>query len=320
MAHKETKIYILVNPGSRSGNRSKILKQMEMIFAGEGYSPVILESRGKGGMEELARRITDGEDETVLIIAGGDGSVNEVLNGVCNLDRVILGVVPAGSSNDFCRDIGASDPLAAAVRIARNLKEGERIVRDIGLVRYRDLSDGKMKERRFNVSAGIGFDAEVCVQADRSRAKKLLNVLGLGKLAYITAAVRMILTSRGGHFRITIGGKQPQKLHVRNTLFAACMNHRFEGGGFMFCPGARADDGRLDICIPSGITRLSFFRLFPLAYKGKHAGHKNVILHQADQFVIEARTPQYFHTDGEVFAKTTRLEAEILPGAVRFLL
>ena len=320
MINKKTKIYILVNPGSRSGNKSKILKQMEMIFAGEGYSPVILESSGTGGMGKLARHVTEEQEKTVLIIVGGDGSVNEVLNGVCDLSRVVLGVVPAGSSNDFCRAIGASDPLDTAVRTVRNLKEGQRVVRDIGRIRYKDLSDGKMKDKYFNVSAGIGFDAEVCVAADRSPSKKVLNALGLGKLIYIATAIRLILTSRGERFRIRIRGKHPEKLQVRNTLFAACMNHRYEGGGFMFCPDARPDDGQLDICIPSGITRLSFFRLFPLAYTGKHAGHKNVILRQAEKYVIESHNPQYFHTDGEASAKTTYLEAEILPGAVRFLL
>ena len=88
----------------------------------------------------------------------------------------------------------------------------------------------------------------------------------------------------------------------------------------MFCPDASAEDGKLDICVPSGITRLSFFRLFPLAYSGKHAGHRCVVLRQAEKFRIEAAVPQYLHTDGEAVIRTTHMEAEIIPQAVRFLL
>ncbi len=320
MLKANRKIFILTNPASRSGTGNKILQKMEQIFTRDGCTPVILESSGKGGMKKLARQITEDGEEMALLVVGGDGSVNEVLNGIHDFSKVLLGVIPAGSSNDFSRAVGVMDPLEAAVRILRNLDEGQTIARDIGRVRYLDLESGSWKERFFNVSAGLGFDAAVCAQADHSPLKKILNAVHLGKLIYIATAVRLILTSRGTTFRIRLEGEKTEERLYRDTLFAVCMNHKYEGGGFMFCPDASAEDGKLDICVPSGITRLSFFRLFPLAYTGRHAGHRNVVLSKARKIRVEAGSPQYLHTDGEAVLRTTHMEAEVVPHVLRFLL
>ena len=133
---------------------------------------------------------------------------------------------------------------------------------------------------RFIVSSGIGFDAEACHMAQNAPMKSILNRLSLGKLVYIYEAVKLIFTWKSVPAVLTFAPRKDEGELVQKQdrfVFTAAMNHRYEGGGFMMCPQASGDDGKLDFCIVHDLTVTGFFRFFPLALKGKHVKHKECV-------------------------------------------
>ena len=308
--------YILINPASRSGYSVRIWEETRGLFEEKGFDCQVFYSTPEEEMSALARRLTKGKEHVNLLVFGGDGTINEVLNGIEDFSSVDLGVVPTGSSNDFARAIGLTSEKNAVERI---LEKTEVVCRDLGEVIYRK-EDGRDSLRFFNVSTGIGFDAASCEGVERSRMKRVLNRIGLGKLVYLGVAIRLILTSSLMPFKITLvdDGRQ-ETTDLPRTLFAVCMNHGYEGGGFLFCPAADSQDGKIDLCAASDIGRLRFFFLFPKAYTGAHIGHRGVTVRQGDKIIVECKEPLFLHADGEVLGKAVRMEVRVLPEKIRFL-
>ena len=185
--------------------------------------------------------------------------------------------------------------------------------------------------RRFLVSCGIGFDAAVCEQVESSRFKNVLNKLHVGKLIYIAVAIRMILRCPMQTFKITLRGRSalpgaadvpsPELvMEKKNTLFAVGMNHRYEGGGFQFCPHARPDDGSVDFCMASPASRLQFFQVFPKAYSGDHVKFDLITQDRAEEITMETELPSWVHTDGEIHFTSTKITLRTLPQKIRFLM
>ncbi len=194
-----------------------------------------------------------------------------------------------------------------------------------------DTNDQKDRSRLFNISAGIGFDAACCEMAEMSGWKKILNKVHLGKLVYLFSAIRLILTHPMDRSEITfeesVTGAEEKcsrsvgtTLSYGRTLFAVCMNHKYEGGGFQFCPAAEADDGLLDLCIAADLKRLSFFRIFPTAYGGNHFRFKGITGERAMKVSLRSAIPLWVHTDGEVRCRSTHITVELLPEKLQLLM
>ena len=318
---KHLPVHVLVNPASQSGAGLKIWEKVRERLRAEGVQPEVHMSDAQHSLSVLAEQVTAAGEELTLLMLGGDGSMNEVLCGIKDPDKVILGYIPTGSSNDLARAIGQNSVDSALETIIHSEKP---VQRDLGELTYLDPETGKEKKRYFNVSAGLGFDAAACEAANRSSFKKLFNRLHLGKIIYLFAAVRLILTSRLNPFEIEwteqdpqTGQSRKQLLKLDRTLFAVCMNHGYEGGGFLFCPDADAGDGKLDLCAAYDISRLRFLQMFPLAYDGSHVGHKGVEIRQASSFTLRTAVPCWFHVDGEVPGKTACMTANVLPGKLK---
>ncbi len=437
--------HIIVNPASRSGEGRRLWAEAEPLFYESGKKYKVHFSTGKDGIRRLVEQLTSEclpdnlsddipedyskddpmaykENEPVdLIIMGGDGTLNEALNGIRDFSKVRIGFIPTGSGNDFAHDAGIPMDIREAARSV--LRDDNHRSLDLGMIRWRscgpetDLPPNESiqkrsaaldaaghnnlqkyshhsaldsaehnnlhkhshrsaseNERRFIISSGIGFDAQICHEADHSRWKKLLNKLHLGKLIYILVAVRLILTAPRANLSLTVEdlvfsgpGLSPavdtneksgdpdsqlrsaseqdslidpktdslasvaesnnqnyrystcKSLHYSDCLFAVCMNHRLEGGGFRFAPDAVPTDGRLDVCIASGISRLRFFRLFPQAYSGGHVNARGVHIYQGSRITIDSDIPLYIHTDGEVPDRSDHVEISVKKGAIRFL-
>ena len=124
---------------------------------------------------------------------------------------------------------------------------------DVGLLTYRD----RQKRRYFAVSTGLGFDAAICHQAVVSRLKVFLNKLKLGKLTYVGIALNRLFYDQPVSMKITVDSEEntSQTFSYEKVYFAAVMNHRYEGGGCMFCPKADATDGVLDLIVVSRLPK-----------------------------------------------------------------
>lgn len=305
--------HVIINPASRSGRASRIWKeQIEPMLLGENVPYKAYLSEKAGDVARIAQNILEScqENPLTVIILGGDGTVNEALQGMQDTSQVILGYIPTGSSNDLARDLGLPRDPGAALDVI--LHSGKPEAMDLGTVAY---SDGE--RRRFAVSCGIGFDAAVCEEALRSKIKKAMNRLGLGKLTYMGIALRQLFASKAVTATLTIDDNAP--VSIGSMLFVACMLHRFEGGGFMFAPDAKADDGILNLCAVGDLSRLFILFALPTAFKGKHYRFRGITPYEASTLTIETTKPLWVHTDGEVVRRCSRITVSCQPQAIRIL-
>lgn len=305
--------HIIINPASRSGKGLKIWKeQVEPALRRGGIEYRTCFSGQAGDVAKIAGEILSHADGTPvpLIVLGGDGTVNEALQGIPDPSKVILGYIPTGSSNDLARDLGIpTDPTAALDLI---LHSGTVCSMDLGTVTY---SDGR--KRRFAVSCGIGFDAAVCEEALRSKAKKALNKVGLGKLTYLSIALKQLFAAKAVSGRLILDDKPP--IEIGNILFTACMLHRFEGGGFMFSPDADATDGILNLCAVGDISKALILFALPTAFKGRHYRFNGITPYQARKISIEVSSPLWVHTDGEVTQRSRSITVTCEQNALRII-
>lgn len=279
--------YFIVNPKSGSGRGRIVWNTIEKELKQQKIPCQAFLLTKPGEAKALASGLSGRQQPAVVVVVGGDGTINEVLNGLSSLEGITFACIPTGSGNDFVRGLGLTRGPLAALESILHPKRIRKI--NIGSV-----NDGQYS---FAVSAGFGYDAAVCHSVDRSRLKKALNLFHLGRLAYLLTALRLLLTMKRQTLQITVDGGDT--LTFRKTYFAAAMNLRYEGGGFMFAPDALPGDDCLDLIVASEISRLRVLYLLPLALLGKHVGHRGVTLIRCKKAALHCAEPLSLHTDGE---------------------
>ena len=320
--------HVIVNPASQSGKTLQLWEKLEgrMKERSIPYRRIRAESSAQM-MEEVGRLTApDAGAETVrLLVIGGDGTLDEVVDAIGDPQRVELGLIPSGSGNDFARDLKLDkDP----VRLLDRITEGKvRRTLDLGTVEYLEYIRDEAAEDiggrvfrpqgRFAVSAGMGFDAAVCEAAGKAPVKKILNRLGLGRLIYLFTAVRIIMKNRSCACELTIDGQET--ISLPRCLLVAFMNHRYEGGGFCFCPQADAGDGLLDLCVAGDVSRRKFFLALPFALVGKHYLFRGISHYRAGTVTIRSSRPLWIHTDGETQVRGTALKVSCAKQVLRLL-
>ena len=306
--------HIVINPASRSGKGIKIWKeQVEPMLHRENITFRSYFSRRAGDVSQLVREICNSSGDTpqTLIILGGDGTINEALQGLDNNANITLGYIPTGSSNDFARDLKIPKEPTAALDLI--LHQGKICTMDLGTITYDDGC-----KRRFVVSTGIGYDAAVCEEALHSKIKAFCNKIGLGKLTYLGIALKQLFATKAAPCTLTLDNNPP--ISIKKALFVASMLHRYEGGGFMFCPKADASDGLLDLCVVGDLPKLLILCALPTAFYGKHYMFKGIDAYRASRIKVESTTPLWVHTDGEVGRKTSSYTVECNPAALQILI
>lgn len=295
--------HIIINPASRSGAGKKLWKTtVEPYLMEHKIEYISYFSEQEGDVAKLAAKITKdtyADAPRKLVVLGGDGTVNEALQGIHDFRAVTLGYIPTGSSNDFARDLGIPKDTLKAVK--QVFETGTAHKMDVGCVTFADDT-----KRYFAVSCGMGFDAAVCEETNRSAFKKALNRIKLGKLAYLTIAVKQLLAAKSASCEITLDDKPT--FTIKKYLFSASMLHRYEGGGFKFCPDAKSDDGIIDICTAATkLPKLVILLALPTAFFGKHYLFPGITPYMARTIHIKASAPLWIHTDGEVLRKDDEL-------------
>lgn len=292
--------YIIVNPASKSGHGLQIWQKLEPVFNERKIPYEVMISTHNGHVAELVRKITSSDMTVNLIILGGDGTMNEALQGIRDFSKVNIGYIPTGSSNDLARDMNLNkDPMKILKTI---LNGGVSRKTDVGLLTYADSAPDK---RYFIVSSGIGFDAAVCEEALSSRIKNMLNKIKLGKLTYLGIALKQLIAARPISCELYLDGKPP--IYVNRFLFIASMIRRYEGGGFKFCPDADSGDGLLDLCFVGSLPKLLILFALPTAFFGKHYIFPRISHYRANRVEIKTSAPLWVHTDGEVYVKSDHI-------------
>ncbi len=299
----------IVNPNARSGLGKKVWNELEILLKKENVSYQVYFTKYQKHATALTKSITSDGNEHTVVALGGDGTVNEVVNGIVNFEKTILGYIPIGSSNDFARGLELpANPLDAlnTILTCPNLHS-----MNVGEICY------KGKARRFAVSAGIGFDADIVHESVVSHLKLFLNKMKLGKLTYAGVALhRLFLTTP---CTVTLTLDKQKEISYPNTYFVALMNNKCEGGGAKFAPKAKNDDDMLDVMIASNIPKVKVLMLFPLAFAGLLTGIKGVSMHRVKHVRVQAERPLPIHTDGEPIFLQNTLEACCIPEKIRVI-
>lgn len=254
----------------------------------------IRRTSGPGDAVNIARAAAcSGYD--VVAAMGGDGTVNEVVNGIAGTGAA-LALIPTGTGNDFRRaaNVPGDDPEAACAIIAR------------GKLRAVDLC--RVNDRYFISSFGTGFDAAVTHRTN-SRRKRLS-----GMWNYILSLIQVILTYRPAPVKITLD----QGELARTPLLCAATNARTIGGGMMICPDAEIDDGMFDVCIVDKMPLIKFARCFAKVMDGSHTSIKEVEMYKTSRITIECSAPQVCHVEGESFF-ADRLELSVERQAINVI-
>jgi YegS/Rv2252/BmrU family lipid kinase len=302
------KYHFIVNENARSGRGRVIWNSMKHQVDKMGIDKEVHFTKYRGHGIKMVRGITSDEEECTIVAIGGDGTVNEVVNGIVNFEKVTLAYIPAGSGNDFARGLGLTTDPIAALDVIVNKKP----------IKMLDLGEMKRagRVRKFAISTGAGLDAAVVHRVAISKWKDFFNRIKLGKLIYVAIAVERLINDSTIKIEVTLDDNEP--LVFENTYFAAMMNSPYEGGGFMFCPKAKFDDGYLDVIVASNMSKLKVFLVaLPRSFKGKHVTVPGVHIFRCKKVKFATEKPVVLHLDGEALFLRNEVTGRVLPGILR---
>lgn len=306
-------LYFFVNPASRSGKGAGKWELAEQLLKEKNISYQVHFLEKDTSPRPVMEGIFAKEEGTVsIVLIGGDGTVNQCVNGIPDFDRVELSVIPTGSGNDFCRN--KAIPKNLEEQINNIIAKKNTLLVDRGVITY-NLTNTDPVTRTFVVSTGFGYDAAICLMAERSELKKRLNKIKLGKLVYLMIGIKEIFGANLTEMDITIDGVTN---HYKDVFFIATMNQPFEGGGVAMTPNASDCDEQLDFLIFSGVSRFKALCTIPLLYVKKHAGRPGVTLLTGKEVSATSSSARILHYDGESLEGCTGFEAK-LDGKVKFV-
>jgi YegS/Rv2252/BmrU family lipid kinase len=274
------RIYVIFNPAARGNKARRFRRHLDEM----AQQSVFKATTAPGDAQRFAAAaVTEGFD--VIVAAGGDGTINEILNGISEVphafDHVRLGVLPLGTVNVFARELRIPLRLESAWAM---LRRGRETKIDLGRVDF--MEEGKPAQRYFIQLAGAGLDA---------RAVELVSwklKTHAGPLAYVVAGFQA-LAEKQSRICVSADGK---KIEGELVLLG---NGKYYGGPFEIFPGATLNDGLLDACIFPSVSLLSLLRLAPGFLLRRKLSEKQVQLVRAQKLELTSEPPAAFELDGE---------------------
>ena len=289
-------IPLFINPAAGRGRAGRRLARIVERLAARGIAADVRASASQGDIERSVGELPAGSR---ILVAGGDGSIHEAVNGIVRSGRDIsLGVIPTGTGNDFAKSAGIPRDWAAACDgLAAKLL-------DDNAPRAVDL--GRMNDRYFANGAGIGLDAKVTRIAHSYR-------LPVGDLVYLIAildTMREDITTP----HMTITG---DTVWSGPVTLVSISNGPWIGGLFHIAPMADNRDGLLEMLIAAPVTRRRIFSLVPKLMRGRHLNEAEICHASIRQLTLVAKAPVESHLDGEIQPPASQFEFEVLPGALK---
>lgn len=287
---------VIVNPVAGGGRSESRLPLIKKSLAKIGLESDYEQTTRPLDATAIARNAAVDGDYDIVVAAGGDGTVNEVANGLIGSEAT-LGCLPSGTGNDVTSSFGVPlNPIAAC----RLLVHGKRRKMDIGCITK------KRRKRFFLGVTGIGFDAEV-TKAANELGKRFMT----GTLPYIAAIFRVLRKFTPIDFEVNYSRNKD----VFEAMLVSVGNGPMYGGQMKICPNARLDDGLFDLTILGKVPRFHLMRLFTLVYSGKHIEHHSVGARRSSKFNISADQPTLVQADGELIGHLP-MQFETIPSAL----
>jgi YegS/Rv2252/BmrU family lipid kinase len=310
-----TRVLVIVNPAAGRGRARRLWPQAAQALRAAG---VDFETATTGtAREAIAFAECGARDHPMVIAAGGDGTVHEVVNGLlrasAGAETIALAVLPLGSGDDFAKMIPPEPPVggaphdwtAAVAKIAR----GETRRFDAGRLESDTLERGSVHYFANGMDVGFGAQGAAHVAA----LPKWLK----GQAAYFGALAKTLVDYPQLRLRISVDDAPPEAIE---TTMTAVMNGRCFGGSFWVCPEARVDDGLLDVMCTEALGRIAILGLVPRIMRGSHATHPRVRMLRGKHVVFESDAPMAVEADGELpFAAARRVAVSVLPGVLNVI-
>jgi diacylglycerol kinase (ATP) len=290
----------LVNPASGNGATGKRWPELARRASALGLQGDTLLSERPGHLIELAREAVAGGAKLVVAV-GGDGTLNEVVNGVAGRD-VDLATIPLGTGMDFGRTYGIPTKFDDAVRVAL---DGDVRTIDAGRVTYRTWA-GETAERFFANVSSVGMSGAVA-----QRANGMSKVLG-GKVTFFYALTRVFLEWQNTEVTVRLDNAE-RRGRMHDVIVA---NGVWHGGGMKLAPDAAPADGTFDVVLIGDVSKLDFLTTAPKLYKGRHVGHPKVEIVRSRVVAVDAAEHLPIELEGEQVG-TTPAVFELVPGALR---
>ncbi len=300
------KTFFIVNPRSGRGKPGRLWPQISEVFRAQDrtFEVAFTERRGHG--KALARQaLQDGFE--LIVAVGGDGVVNEVVNGMMADGKAVnpqatLGIVPCGSGNDLARMLGLPrETLAAARHLAQSSQS--RLI-DIGEVVF--TSGGRKELRFFANDANLGFAADVVARLERT------GKFSRGTVPYFVALLLTALRHRSQFVRLCVEDRPYEGMM---TTVLVC-NGQSTGGGMWIAPEASLDDGLLDVIVVGGLRPWEIFWHAPKIYRGTHIAMRQVSVHRARTVTVTSPQRLSVVADGELIGESPAT-FRVLPLALR---
>lgn len=287
---------VMLNPAANRGNMQRY-RELARKKATEEQAEY-RETTRPGEAEEWARQAAN--EGRPVVVVGGDGSVHEVVNGLlASGRRVPLGIVAAGSGNDFAW---------GTLRLPRDLLEALECAFHGTLI---DVDAGRVNERYFANAFSIGLDADIAVAAHHLKRWPLMS----GSRLYYTASLKQLLFGYRRCPRLAFKLDECEWIEMKRYVLFAVSNGPTYGGGFRINPTADHTDGWLHVCAITYVPLARALQLLPVVQRGEHRGIAAVHFFQAKKVQVESQLPVNIQMDGETDC-AQKYQAEVLSGAL----
>ena len=271
------KYVFIINPARGKTDYDKIKQNIMKTLENENYE--IYETKAPKEATEIASRFKN-EENTVVYSVGGDGTLNEVVNGIAE-GKCKLGIIPTGSGNDFYR----------------TLKEAQ--TENVRL----DL--GKVNGRYFINIASVGMDAETCNNANKIKSKIKLHS------SYYLALIHTFLTFKSKSLKLKID----KNVYAGDYIIAAICNGKYYGGGFKIAPVASFDDNQFDIYLVSKASKFKLIKILLALLKSEHEKYNEVRKYTGKNITITSENNLIVNIDGEITI-SKNIEIEMIEDAL----
>jgi len=293
---------LIVNPIAGAGRTAKKWPQIKRLLKSIGLRFEQDLTEAPGHAIELAKAAAK-KGYKLVVSVGGDGTINEVVNGLYaagSMKDIVLGIISTGTGGDYIRTVGISNHHREACQC---LMHPRKLTVDLGIVEY--ASNGQMMKRLFVNIAGMGFDAEV-VKATTQRFK----ILGAVP-SYLLGLLSTLLLYKNKEVSLKVDGK------VENRKVCAIMtsNGKYGGGSMLVAPDADLTDGLLDVLIIDNLSKPDLLRSLPRIYRGTHLTHPKVSMNKVRKIDISSKQPMSIQADGELLGETPA-RFYVLPAAL----